>query len=131
MKFKVQLITQSESGEEIQEIACLNREIERLEDLGITLAEAKALLTTLQKKVVEQQIATYLASRQRCPQCTQILRHKGQHRVVFRTLFGNLGLSSPRLFHCDCQPHETCTFSPLAELLSEHCSPERLYLETK
>jgi hypothetical protein len=131
MKFKVQLITQSESGEEIQEIACLNREIERLEDLGITLAEAKALLTTLQKKVVEQQIATYLASRQCCPQCAQVLRHKGQHHVVFRTLFGSLGLSSPRLFRCDCQPHETRTFSPLAELLYESCSPERLYLETK
>jgi hypothetical protein len=131
MKFKVQLITQSESGEEIQEIAGLERETERLEDIGITLAEAKALLTTLQKKVVEQQIAAYLASRQCCPQCGQVLRHKGQHRVVFRTLFGNLGLPSPRLFRCDCHPQETRMFSPLAELFSEHCSPERLYLETK
>jgi hypothetical protein len=51
--------------------------------------------------------------------------------VVFRTLFGNLEFPSPRWFQCTCQPHETRTFSPLAELLTEHCSPERLYLETK
>lgn len=59
------------------------------------------------------------------------VRHKDQHPVVFRTLFGNLEFPSPRWFRCDCQPHETRTFSPLADLLTEHCSPERLYLETK
>ena len=131
MKFKIQLLTQCETGEEIQELACLERETEGLEEIGITLAEAKALLATLQRQVVEQQIAAYLAVRQRCPQCDQAFRHKDQHPVVFRTLFGNLGLPSPRWFQCDCQPNETRTFSPLADLLTEHCSPERLYLETK
>ena len=131
MKFKIQLITQHETDEVIQELTCLDRETEGLEEVGITLAETKALLATLQRQVVEQQLAAYLAVRQRCPHCTQAFRHKDQHPVVFRTLFGNLELSSPRWFHCACQPHETRTFSPLADLLTEHCSPERLYLETK
>jgi hypothetical protein len=131
MKFKIQLITQHETGEEIQELTCLEREIERLEDIGITLAEAKSLLVTLQKQVVEQQLAAYLTAHQRCPQCTDAFRHKDHHPVVFRTLFGNLEFSSPRWFQCTCQSHETRTFSPLADLLTEHCSPERLYLETK
>ena len=44
MKFKIQLITQYETGEDIQELACLERETEGLEEIGITLAEAKTLL---------------------------------------------------------------------------------------
>jgi len=131
MKFKIQLITRHEAGEEIQELVCLERETEGLEAVGITLAEAKALLATLQRQVVEGQVAAYLAARQRCPHCGQEFRHKDRHPGVFRTLFGNLEFSSPRWFQCDCQPHETRTFSPLAGLLTGHCSPERLYLETK
>ena len=131
MKFKIQLVTRTETGEAIQELACLERETEGLEELGISLTEAKALLAALQKQVVEQQVSAYLADRNKCPHCTQAFRHKDQHPVVFRTLFGNLEFPSPRWFQCTCQPHETRTFSPLAELLTEHCSPERLYLETK
>ena len=79
MKFKIQLTTQQEAGEEIQELVCLERETEGLEALGITLAEAKALLATLQRQVVEQQLADYLATRQRCPHCGQEFRHKDRH----------------------------------------------------
>jgi len=131
MKFKIQLITQGETGETIHELVCLERETEGLEAIGISLAEAKTLLANLQKQVVEQQIAAFLSNRQQCPNCTQAFRHKGQHPVVFRTLFGNLKIPSPRWFQCNCQPHKTRTFSPLVDLLSDHCSPERLYLETK
>jgi hypothetical protein len=131
MKFKIQLITQCETGEVIQELAYLERETEGLEEIGITLVEAKALLATLQRQLVEQQIAAYLAARQRCPQCAQVFRHKDRHPLIFRTLFGNLELTRPRWFHCTCQPHETHTFSPLTTLFTERCSPERLYLETK
>jgi hypothetical protein len=131
MKFKLQLLTQHEAAEDVQALTCLQRKTEGLKVVGITLAEAKTLLATLQRQVVEQQLAAYLTARQRCPQCAQAFRHKDRPPVVSRTLFGNLELSSPRWFPCDCQPHETRTFSPLADLLTEHCSPERLYLETK
>jgi hypothetical protein len=40
-------------------------------------------------------------------------------------------LSSPRFDHCDCQQHDSHSYSPLAHLLSERISPEYLYLETK
>ena len=52
MKFKIQLITQREADKEIQELACLEREAEGLEEVGITLAEAKARLATDRKSVV-------------------------------------------------------------------------------
>ena len=50
---------------------------------------------------------------------------------MFQTLFGNLKLRSPRWNHCECQPNQAETFSPLLGLLNERVSPERLYLETK
>jgi hypothetical protein len=51
--------------------------------------------------------------------------------IVFRTAFGNVALASPRFYRCDCQPADTGTFSPLAELFTEHTAPELLYLETR
>jgi hypothetical protein len=131
MKCKVQVIMETETGEHIQEIACLERNTLRLEDVGLTLAEARNLLAGLQKATVEQQISEYSAAHQSCPYCGQVLHHKGSHQITFWTLFGNVEVQSPRLFHCPCQTHETRTFSPLAELLPEHIAPERLYLETK
>jgi hypothetical protein len=85
----------------------------------------------LQKAVVEEQITNYLAAHQCCGDCGEPLLHKGSHQITFRTLFGNLVIESPRLFHCKCRSHGKRTFSPLTELLPEHVAPERLYLETK
>ena len=51
--------------------------------------------------------------------------------IVFRTLFGNLDLSSPRLRRCPCQHDGQLSASPLVELLSEHTAPELVYLESK
>jgi len=131
MKCRVQVIMETDTGEQAQEIACLERSTDGLEAVGLTLAEAKNLLAGVQKAAVEQQVAEYSAAHRNCPQCGQVLLHKGSHHITFRTLFGNLEVQSPRLFHCQCQVHEAHTFSPLAELLTEHLAPERLYLETK
>ena len=55
----------------------------------------------------------------RCPHCGTKRSHKGDHTVTLRTLFGKLRFKSPRVYHCQCQPHPTRTFSHLAELLPE------------
>jgi hypothetical protein len=47
------------------------------------------------------------------------------------TAFGNLSVKSPRFQHSACRPRPAKTFSPLAELLPKHISPELLFLETK
>lgn len=111
MKFKIQLVTEHETGQEIQELACLERETADLASIGIALDEAKTLLVSLQKEVVSRQLADYLAVKNKCPECEKPFRHKGKHPAVFRTLFGNLEFSSPRWFQCSCQAHSTRTFS--------------------
>jgi hypothetical protein len=131
MKARIQVTIESEVGPQVQEIACWNREGHRLEDIGLTLAEANGLLKTLQKILVEQQINEYLTARCPCPHCGQLRGYKGSHTITLQTLFGNVQIGSPRWSHCRCQPNLTRTFSPLAELLTERVTPERLYLETK
>ena len=133
MNLIVRIIMESETGQRTQQVARLERQSTCLENVGLTLAEAKQLLAALQAQMVEEQISEYLDGQRCCLQCGEIRAYKGTHELTFQTLFGNLKLKSPRWKHCGCNPypHETKSFSPLAELLTEHVSPERLYLETK
>ena len=131
MKAVIEIRIEAEGGPLVREIACLERDGHRLAEIGLTLAESKSLLTAVQKIVVEHQAAEYLEGRRNCPQCGESRAQKGTHTVSLQTLFGNLAINSPRWNHCRCRPNETKSFSPLSELLTEHVTPERLYLEVK
>jgi hypothetical protein len=131
MKAVIEIHIEGEASPYVQEVACVERDGHRLADIGLTLAESKNLLTAVQKVMVEHQIAEYLEGRRKCPHCDAARAPKGSHTMSLQTLFGNLVIDSPRWSHCPCQPHEEKTFSPLAELFTEHVSPERLYLEAK
>ena len=133
MKFKIQLVMVSEDDqpETVKELAVLNKDSQRIEHLGLTLAESKAILKQLQANLVNEQVASYLDTRRSCPDCGTPLRTKGSQPITFRTLFGHIGLDSPRLRHCRCGPRATDTFSPLTTLLPEHTAPELLFVETK
>jgi hypothetical protein len=101
------------------------------EQLGLTLHEAKNLLVTVQRHVLNRQIDTFLASRVACPTCGRPRGVKDHKTIVFRTVFGKLELASPRLRRCPCQRGGQASTSPLVELLPEHTAPELLYLESK
>lgn len=133
MNIKIQIIIENESGnlQVVKEVAHLKRGALRVEEFGLTLSEAKAVLQGLQQTMVEQQSAEYLAQQAGCTQCLKKRLVKGSHEIVYRTLFGKLHLTSPRMYHCSCQQHANRTFSPLAELLAERTAPELLYLESK
>ncbi len=45
MKFLIHLVTESEVGQQVQEIACLERNQPHLENIGLSLWEAKQLLS--------------------------------------------------------------------------------------
>jgi hypothetical protein len=103
----------------------------RVEELGLTIAEAKAMLQGVQQALVTHQAAEARAAHAHCPDCGRWRGQKGQHALVVRTLFGKLQLPSPRLYHCPCRPRESRSFSPLADVLSERTTPELVYLESK
>jgi hypothetical protein len=77
---------------------------------------------------VEAQAAAYVNRHRCCSACGRHLRGKGQYPIVFRTAFGHVPLASPRFYRCRCHPADSQTFSPLAELFTEHTAPELLYL---
>jgi hypothetical protein len=133
MKVRVQIVIETGTGEpeDAQDIIELTRTELRPDTLGLTLEEAKMVLAGIQRTIVDQQTAEYLRTQSHCSHCGKRHHHKGQHTVTLRTLFGKLRLKSPRLYHCQCRPYLTQTFSPLAELLPERSTPELLYLEAK
>ena len=57
MRFLIHLVAESEAGQRVQEIACLERNEPRLENIGLSLREAKQLLAAIQTMIVEQQVA--------------------------------------------------------------------------
>ena len=130
--FKIQLIAIAEDGqEEVREIASLTRDELTPETLGLSLAEGKAILKDIQQIVIECQVSSFLASQKLCSACGQWRHSKGYGPLSLRTVFGKVTLPSERWHHGDCQLHTKKTFSPLAELLPEHTTPELLFLETK
>ena len=91
MKMRIQLVIEGENGEleKVEEIMQLERGPLRPEELGLTLAEAKVLLRGLQQSLVTEQIAEYLKQFKICPDCGAPRTRKGQHPIVYRTLFGS------------------------------------------
>jgi hypothetical protein len=116
----------------VEEIASLDKSIERAEDLGLSISQSKALLAAAQQRIVEAQTTSWTEGRRCCEVCSRRRRSKGGYPIIFHTLFGDVRLSSPRFHRCPCQEGSgKATVSPLAQLIPDHVAPERLYLETR
>ena len=113
------------------EILRLVKSHHQLEAVGLSIGESKSLQECLQQHIVTAQAAAFVDRHRCCPACGRQLSSKGKYPVVFRTVFGNVALSSPRFYRCGCQPADSKSFSPLTELFTEHTAPELLYLESR
>ena len=137
MKFKLQMVIESDDGNQIltRDVSEWERNAAIVENLGLSLSEAKELLRKTQQMMVREQVQEFLKYSAICPHCEKKRLSKGRHHIVYRTLFGKTALASPRLFYCGCEsanePPLAKTFSPLAAALPERSSPELLYLEAK
>ena len=85
----------------------------------LTLTESKKRLSTLQRRLLQQQVDTFLDAHSTCPDCGVPLELKAHGSRSFRTLFGTFKLYSPRLKQCGCQQREISSFRPLSALLTE------------
>jgi len=133
MRVKLQLVICHDDGhqETVTDVLTLNKHHQRIEHLGLSLAESKQLLSTLQRRLLQQQVTTFLDTHATCPDCGTPLKLKAHGSRSFRTLFGTFTFSSPRFEHCDCTRHKTTSFRPLSALLTEPVAPELLYMEAK
>src|SRR5215468_10660434 len=62
MRVKLQLVMCNDKGDEetVTDIITLNKNHQRIEHLGLTLAESKELLSILQRHLLQQQVNTFL-----------------------------------------------------------------------
>jgi hypothetical protein len=133
MRVKLQLVICHDDGqaETVTDVFTLNKNNQRIEHLGLTLAESKQLLTTLQQRLLQQQISSFLDTHATCLDCGTPLKLKAHGSRSFRTLFGTCKFQSPRFEHCDCKRHKPATFRPLSALLTEPVAPELLDMAAK
>jgi len=87
MRVKLQLvICHDEAHEEtVTDVITLNKNHQRIEHLGLTLAESKQLLSTLQRHLLQQQVDTFLDARSTCPDCGTPLKLKAHGSRSLRT----------------------------------------------
>ena len=134
MKIKLKFEIKSDNNDEIieeSETLILNKECNGVEDIGLSISESKEILKYLQFNVVKAQADKYMNNYNHCDECKKKMRKNGYNSILFRTLFGNISLKSPKLYNCDCKSSNQKTFSPLITLFSERTSPELLYFESK
>ena len=62
----------------------IERSCEQIEDVGIRIAEAKAILGKLQDEFVRQQLAEFLQAHRACPSCQRPRSIKGYHPLRLR-----------------------------------------------
>ena len=99
MKFTIQVLIEFPDALPLSvPIQTIERSCGRVEDVGLRLDEAKAVLHGLQEQLVRQQLSDHLAKQRPCPYCGRIRTLKGYHALRFRSAFGAVGLRSPRWY---------------------------------
>ena len=90
MRVKFQLVMYSDEGHEetSTDVITLDKNHQRIEHLGLSLAESKQLLSALQRHLLRQQVTTFLDTHTTCPDCGKPLNLKAHGSRSFRTLFG-------------------------------------------
>jgi hypothetical protein len=116
-------------------VAVLERQDHSVADLGLTLAEGRALLAEVQSVLVSRQAADWMAGQLACGRCGSMLTHKDTRTIVMRTVFGKVEIPSPRLWTCTCgakhgEPQRR-TVSPLSKALPQRVTAELEYLQAK
>ena len=130
-QIQVRIISDDDTVLSEDVIACFDKGDDQLEEIGLSLEQAKTVLAGAQISLVAAQAASFLTRHRDYEQCGRHLRSKGRCRLLFRTAFGTVPLVSPRLHRCACQSAASKTFSPLTALFTGHTAPELLYLETR
>jgi DNA repair exonuclease SbcCD ATPase subunit len=79
MRVKLQIVLCSEDGHEesVTDIVTLKKDSQRIEQLGLTLKEAKQLLNTIQRRLLHHQVEAFLDRCSTCPDCGTPLKAKG------------------------------------------------------
>jgi hypothetical protein len=113
------------------QVLALSRDELTPDTLGLRLAEAHELLAALQEALVNAQVTRALDQHRHCPECDTAFRRKDIKTIRLTTLFGVVAVDSPRYRSCPCRVREVATVSPLTTVLTEHTTPETVYMQAR
>jgi hypothetical protein len=123
MEWTIKLEARSGWGEgETIEVGRLKRRIVGLtaDEVGLTLAEGKDLLSELQRLVFQTQTEEYIMCARVCRECLTLRRQRDCRTRTIQALFGTVEVDSPRISVCPClneMGFVDLSSSPLAQLL--------------
>jgi hypothetical protein len=89
--------------------------------LGLTLADAKAVLAAKQRQLVQAQVADYCRERRCCPQCQEQRPLKDIRTRLLISLFGTVEVHAPRFKPYRCSVTSRRTLAPTAEIIPDRC----------
>ena len=130
MEWTIKLEARTGWGEvETIEVGRLQRRVVGLtaEEVGLTLAEGKELLSELQRLVLQTRMEEYVMCARVCPECLTLRRRRDCRTRTLQTLFGTVEVDAPRISICPCSNEMgfvDLSFSPLAQLLPDRCTSE-------
>src|ERR1035437_1579735 len=132
MKWTIKLVVEVVPGSPVEHEVGM---IERTEEIspataGLTITEGKALLASLQKQIVAEQVQQHVASIKSCPQCGRAFRTKGYYQSTLRSVYGNVGMRIRRLRECSCVGARQNSFSAMFTN-KDPTTPELKYLTAK
>ncbi len=100
--------------------------------LGMSLAEDKGILASVQKYMVSTQCESIADAHSFCEKCEARLGVKGFHERRIRTVFGSIDVISPRVRRCRCDCLSAgSSFSPPNIVVPTGMTPELEYLQVK
>jgi hypothetical protein len=118
------------------EVGRLERRVVGLtaEEIGLTLAEGKALLGELARVILQTQMEEFATCARMCGDCLKLRRRRDSRTRTIQTLFGAITVDAPRISACPCGNDwgfVDVSQSPLAELLPDRCTPELRRLQAE
>jgi hypothetical protein len=120
-------------GTDVMEINRLG-DLADIASLGLTLAETKRLLASLQQEIVATQVRDHAARRPACSRCGGACRVKDYQDHVVATVFGQVTVRLPRFRCAACGGSETgiawpphCRSTPELDRLQAHLSAVMTY----
>ncbi|MHB1674615.1 MAG: hypothetical protein ACYCSP_10230 [Acidobacteriaceae bacterium] len=132
MKWTIKLVFEAVPGSPVEHDVGMIERAEKISpaSVGLTIAEGKALLASLQKQIVTAQVEQHVASMKSCPQCGNALRTKGHYQSTLRSVYGKVGMRIRRLRACPCSGSQAHSFSTLFTNKSP-ITPELRYLTAR
>jgi hypothetical protein len=93
-------------------VAVVERQDRSVADLGLTLAEGRALLAEVQSMLVSHQTAGWMAGEAACSRCGSVLAHKDSRSIVMRTVFGKVEVPSRGCGNADARASRANDVAP-------------------